>query len=518
MVGGTGGEGGAGHADARRSRVWSLALAWLAAYTVATAAVRGSSTGRQVLGQYAYDAAPLLAVVLTARAFRRVRGSFWALVATGTALYALGDVVYSAYPLLGGERDPFPSYADVGYSSGILVLLAAVLSGFRRAAGLRWARAGLDAALVAAGAIAVLSPLLVLDLPAGLTLAPLALATAYPVVGVTVLALWVSLGLAGHDGLPPALLLVSAAVASKAVGSAVVAYQEKAGSGYASGGWLDPFLQVAAVLLCVAAVTAAAPVAPARPVELRRDLGLAAGSCGVVATLLVVGRQAWDGQLSHNAVLLTGAVVGLLLVRMAVSSADARRVGLALDRAVADREVLAATDSLTGVANRRQLDGALRRRCEAAVRDGGELGLLVLDLDRFKAVNDSHGHPAGDAVLRQVADRLARAVRPGDVLARYGGEEFALVAPGAGRAALLELAHRLGDVLRATPVLLPNGTRLPVTASIGGACLPADALTPDVLLQVADDALYRAKAAGRDRTELGRAPVPGHAPSVGVGD
>lgn len=159
---------------------------------------------------------------------------------------------------------------------------------------------------------------------------------------------------------------------------------------------------------------------------------------------------------------------------------------------------LAHRDPLTGLANRRAFDEALRREVARARRSGAPLAVVALDVDHFKRVNDAHGHAAGDAVLVAVAARAAAALRAGDLLARVGGEELAALLPGAGLGAATEVAERVRAAIAATP-LEGGGRSLRVTASLGCAALePAD---PDgaALQARADARLYEAKRAGRDR-------------------
>jgi two-component system, cell cycle response regulator len=164
-------------------------------------------------------------------------------------------------------------------------------------------------------------------------------------------------------------------------------------------------------------------------------------------------------------------------------------------------------DGLTGAYNRRFFEEELSRALAHAARHKNALSLLLLDLDHFKLINDSFGHPAGDAVLREVATRLSDAIRHEDVLCRVGGEEFAVVA----RSTSAESALVLGDRLRARVAGAPINYRqhvISVTTSIGIAEFdPARHGTPDLLLRVADNALYRAKEAGRNRTCLGSSTV-----------
>ncbi len=166
-------------------------------------------------------------------------------------------------------------------------------------------------------------------------------------------------------------------------------------------------------------------------------------------------------------------------------------------RQLADLALASRRDPLTGLPNRRAFDEDLAREAARASRAGASLAVVMLDVDRFKAVNDCHGHAAGDAVLRAVAARAAGAVRAGDLLARVGGEEFAILLPGADLARAAEAAERIRAILAADPVEA-GGTALAVTASLGCAALsPGEA--PEALVARADARLYAAKEAGRNR-------------------
>ncbi len=169
-------------------------------------------------------------------------------------------------------------------------------------------------------------------------------------------------------------------------------------------------------------------------------------------------------------------------------------------------ERLSVTDPLTGVNNFRHLSTMLARELERATRFGHPLGVLMLDIDRFKPVNDTHGHAAGDAVLRELARRVKECVREVDTVARYGGEEFALLLPetdldGAERLAERVLTAIRSEVFRAPrrPLTWPSPPRW------GWRATPSTAAPPPTSCGAADDALYRAKAGGRDRVEV--APV-----------
>jgi two-component system cell cycle response regulator len=160
----------------------------------------------------------------------------------------------------------------------------------------------------------------------------------------------------------------------------------------------------------------------------------------------------------------------------------------------------ALTDDLTALANRRHGARQLEREVALCVRHGRLLALARVDVDRFKSINDSHGHEAGDQVLTEVARRLAEAVRGGDELARWGGDEFVVILPDTERVGAHRAAERLRSAVAAAPIRAA-GIELPVTVSVGWAHWAGD--TPDDLLARADRALYRAKDAGRNAVHPG---------------
>jgi diguanylate cyclase (GGDEF)-like protein len=190
--------------------------------------------------------------------------------------------------------------------------------------------------------------------------------------------------------------------------------------------------------------------------------------------------QAW-------VVLAAGLLVGgLVLANMSASGRYARRI-----------EALAHTDPLTGLSNRRGFVARLAMAFAAAGRGGSPFGVLCLDLDEFKDVNDTLGHPMGDLLLRNVVERLEKAVRKTDLVARFGGDEFAILqADAPDPAATGMLAMKLVRIL-ADPYMI-EGNELRVTASIGISSYAAEVPSPEAMMMQADLALYRAKDDGRN--------------------
>jgi diguanylate cyclase (GGDEF)-like protein len=158
------------------------------------------------------------------------------------------------------------------------------------------------------------------------------------------------------------------------------------------------------------------------------------------------------------------------------------------------------TDELTGLRNRRFLMARLLEEFERARRQGTAMGFLMIDLDHFKGVNDNHGHPVGDLVLKSVAQAIPEILRDYDIAGRYGGEEFSVVAPGINMEGLVALAERIRKRIEELAIH-DNGLSLRVTVSIGASSLVGDD-TVETLLARADDALYQAKRDGRNCTVL----------------
>ena len=262
-------------------------------------------------------------------------------------------------------------------------------------------------------------------------------------------------------------------------------------------GWLVNLApSLAAVLICVPTVVDGRP-GPLGPVLLTWTvvysaymlaIHIAWMTMAVVAASFAVAAFASHGVdgidlwISVTSAIL---VVFLLVIRLRSKS----------DRLSAQLIALARADPLTGLVNRRGFEEALRRARERRLRDNRPVSLMAIDIDRFKNVNDTWGHPAGDAVLRDLAKLLAAHFRSGDVVARVGGEEFAVLVGDCGADEALRRAEDLLERIREDSVNWEHG----ITVSIGVATVPDHVEDLVALHRFADSALYRAKKAGRDR-------------------
>jgi len=178
------------------------------------------------------------------------------------------------------------------------------------------------------------------------------------------------------------------------------------------------------------------------------------------------------------------------------------RYSLKLAGVMRELHQMATRDALTGLLNRRSFDTLLSEEIDRARRLGHPLTLVLLDLDHFKTINDTHGHPAGDAVLTAVARRLMSEVRTIDRVARIGGEEFAVLLMETAASEGMVIARRLVETTRARPMTVVRGTELTVTVSAGVADLSVSGEAGAALMAAADQALYAAKRGGRDRAVL----------------
>jgi diguanylate cyclase (GGDEF)-like protein len=169
------------------------------------------------------------------------------------------------------------------------------------------------------------------------------------------------------------------------------------------------------------------------------------------------------------------------------------------------------TDFLTGWHNRRYLQQRLKEELARAQRSSGSIACLMIDIDRFKGINDGYGHLAGDVALKEIAQRVESQIRSMDTAARFGGDELAILLPDAGAGEAARLAERIRETIAATPFMLTEQIERSLTVSVGVAAVSparneADLkAVADRLIADADAALYRAKALGRNRVQVGSA-------------
>ena len=186
------------------------------------------------------------------------------------------------------------------------------------------------------------------------------------------------------------------------------------------------------------------------------------------------------------------------------------------DNLIEAREELryrATHDALTGLPNRTEVVERLKQEQSRQLRTGGAFGVLLVDLDHFKKVNDTLGHAVGDVVLQEVARRMKASLRDYDTVGRYGGEEFLAVLPTADARGTFAIAERIRRKIESRPIATTKG-ELNVTASIGASwSMAADPIDSDTMIRIADEALYRAKEKGRNRCEMAELTYPTASPA-----
>jgi diguanylate cyclase (GGDEF)-like protein len=238
--------------------------------------------------------------------------------------------------------------------------------------------------------------------------------------------------------------------------------------------------------------------------DLRRDTRVE-GACGAVVAIPLRGRARTVGAvviLERAAAAAEPRIASLadLLITALEGPAVALDNALALQRA----EALSVTDDLTQLYNSRYLNQVLRREVKRASRSGRPLSLLFIDLDGFKAVNDTHGHLAGSAALVEAAGVIRRSARETDVVARFGGDEFALILPDTGSEGAAAVGDRVRERIDEYSFLASKGLDIHMTVSVGVATLPDVAASAEELVSAADVAMYRVKESGKNNVFIAR--------------
>ncbi|WP_258903348.1 diguanylate cyclase [Actinokineospora sp. UTMC 2448] len=415
----------------------------------------------------------------------------WILLGLSQAVYALADVIfYVAHYVL--DDTSYPSLADAAYVGHYpLAVAGIVLLARRRRSGPELA--GLIDALSLTAVAGLLSWVMIIgpqsraDTPALVKAASLT----YPLMDLALLLVALRLVFAGGRRSGAFVLLVGWLAAILAADTLYVL--QRLSGDYAAGNFLDAIWLAGNLALGASALhpsmrrLGVRSTAPPASLSWLRLAVLCAGALVAPALLLL---QHARGELRDvPAYAIACAILfGLTVARLAVIAIDQRR--------------LANTDGLTQLYTRRYFESRLDTEVERAGREGPAFAVLIVDVDHFKAINDTYGHPAGDRVLAEIAHRLRGAVRSGEVLARYGGEEFALLAQDVAAADLPSLADRLRRTVAEAEIALGPGESVKVTVSVG-AVMSTGQDSGAALVAAADRALYRAKAAGRDRAAVG---------------
>src|SRR4051812_48331024 len=444
-------------------------------------ALRTTGPWGALLGGWVFHAVMGLAVVLTALRplLRRGDRPAWSLVVAGMLAWLVGDVWWQVAVEPLGARAPSPNVSDGWYLlfypcvvAALLLLAARHPGGAGRTLGLDGLVAGLGFAAVAALAFDMLSAT---SGSAAVVLVDLA----YPTADLVLLAMTVAMLAARGWHLTPLWFLLGLGCVSMVVADTAFMLQEAAGT-YVQGSPWDLGWPAAFILVALAAWQ------PGRQ-QRRPDAAQPALVLPTIVTAISAGLLV--ASVTQHIPTLAAVLAALALLGAGVRTMLAFRE---LRRLVESRR-LALTDDLTGLGNRRLLKNHLTALLDQR-RPGDVLAVLLLDLDRFKEVNDALGHHVGDELLRRVGPRLAAVLRPGDVLARLGGDEFALVlGPGSDATHAQSVAGRIRETLRAPFRLV--GVELHLDVSIGIALCPDHASTVAGLLQCADVAMYGAKQA-----------------------
>lgn len=479
-----------------RARVWSRDVVWVWCLVVGAALVGGLFVV-QVLSDWDgasdlyYSGVSLLAVVgiVAGIVLHRPVGLLpWVLLAVGQLSYTVADVAFFVSVVTETER--FPGVPDVFYLAQFPLVISALAVFIRRRTPGWHAPTWIDAAVLGTAASLVWWVYMIEPVASGPELgrAALAVTVAYPVLDLLMLAMALRLMLGGGNR-PAAFRLLVLSLVAMLIGDGVYTVQTVYGS-WVSGGWVDGVWLVSYVLGAAAALhpsmrvfDAKAPAAP--PSATVRRLSVLAAASLLAPTVLLV--QYVRADRGDEPVIAVSCMVLFLLVL-------ARMAGL-----VSAQRYTAITDGLTGLRTRGSFTESLGLECARVERSGHSIGLIIVDVDHFKRVNDTWGHPAGDAVLVEVGQRLRLACRENDVIGRYGGEEFAVLLPGAGEAEIAAVGERIRAAIAVAPVVVNAEVAVAVTVSVGAACAAGRWAQPQSLIHAADAALYRAKHQGRDQ-------------------
>jgi len=417
---------------------------------------------------------------------------WWWLLAGQTIYFVADCTFYVRHDLLG--LTAYPSISDFLYLAHYPVIVIALVMFVRRRTPGRDRPALLDGAILGTGAATLVWVFLLAPQIQGSSGAWLvrAVSLAFPTLDLAVLV--VALRLVIGAGLRSRSFYLLTGGLGMVLAADIIYGLEQVVGIYTTGNYVDALWLVSYLLIGAAALdpsmadlTKPSAVAEQTTSPLRLST-LALASLAAPVALVV---QLLLGRRPETIVCATAASLMFLLVLI-------RMAGL-----VTAQHQAAVIDSLTGLHNRRFFEAQLSLELARAKRSDQAVGLVTLDIDHFKFVNDTYGHPAGDRVLIQVANQLRAAARVGDVVARYGGEEFAVLMPGINGHELAPAADRLRIAVSSQPMEVNSHVALAITVSAGAVSSPLNGTTAEELVAVADRALYAAKRTGRNRVVTG---------------
>ncbi len=482
---------------------WALwgAVGWLG-FAVWLLTADGEARSTVAVVDVVETLVPLVAGVVCLSAARHsVNGpASWVLGGAGVICWGLGQLVWTWYEVVLNQEVPFPSLADVGYlafplfaSVGIALYHNANRS--HRSVGAALEGMLLSASLFAISWFTVLEGLVDEASPGAFAFW---LSLAYPIGDVILLAM-VLHAVSQLRRAPASLWLLSAGLVSMAIADSAFVWLVESGS-FSTGGWVDLAWITAFAVIGIGGWHAHSE---SELEEARVDASRLALLLPYVPFMLgmaVIAARLWTEQVARPELIVSGLLIGLVLCRQLLALMDNQVLLGSLRSREAELQHLALHDPLTGLANRTLFADRLRHSLGRTQRTDAGLGVLLVDLDDFKEVNDVHGHAAGDGLLMTVADRLRECVRAEDTVARLGGDEFAILLDRQSEAAD-EVARRVLAALT-TPVQL-DGPTVQVSASVGITVTLSSAGDVETrardALREADIAMYAAKAAGKNR-------------------
>jgi diguanylate cyclase (GGDEF)-like protein len=431
-------------------------------------------------------------------------------MATSAFLWGSGQAIWDWYEMVARVQVPFPSFADAGYLGAVPFAIATVLAfpmAYERAR--THARSILDGLIVAAALLIVSwNTVLGAVYHAGAdSVLAMVLSVLYPLSDVAIMTMIiVRIGRVAHADRVP-LLFLAGGLAAAAVADSDFAYTT-ANSTYGSGNVLDVGWTAGYLLVGLGALRAVRNPLRDQPRHLLPSRLTALLPYPPIAAALgmTIAERVTSGGLSQFTFWTGLSMVAIVLVRQHLVVVD--NVNLLRTLSVRERELAhqAQHDALTGLPNRVYFRDCVAAALERNVITYARSAVLFMDLDDFKAVNDTHGHGMGDRVLEIVAERLRASVRPNDVAARLGGDEFAVLVDRAPDQKHLDaIAMRILQSMREP--LVVDGLTMSVPGTIGIALAESSGETCDELLRRADVAMYAAKHEGKDRVGIYRALV-----------